>query len=127
MCRLLEGMDSDTYITILQDELMKTMDHYYPDRTCCIFQQDKAPWHTSTRVSDWFKQKKIVLLPWPGNSPDLNPIEHLWADLKKRIVKNYPDIRSKEQLLEAIQLEYEATSVETCKKLVHSMPASSRN
>jgi len=64
----------------------------------------------------------MVELPWSGNSPDLNPIEHLWAGLKKRLVKNNQKFTSKEQLWEAIQLEYEATPLNTCKKLVHSMP-----
>ena len=55
------------------------------------FMQDNAPIHGAIEVKEWHEDHGVWVIEWPPYSPDLNPIEHLWWALKKKLHELYPE------------------------------------
>lgn len=59
---------------------------------------------------------------WPPHSPDLNPIEHVWAYMKNWIAREYPIRPTGKNLREAVNLAWEAVPPIMLKRLILGMP-----
>ena len=46
------------------------------------FQQDNVLAHTARARRDYLQQNSINVMNWPALRPDLNPIEHLWDEIR---------------------------------------------
>ncbi|OCK92348.1 uncharacterized protein K441DRAFT_570608 [Cenococcum geophilum 1.58] len=56
----------------------------------------------------------MVIIEWPANSPDLNPIKNIWRLLKGRIQRRFPTI--KEEVRRYAEEEWEKLEPEDFKK-----------
>jgi len=94
------------------------------------FRQDNAPVNKAYSVMDWLEANNIDVLEHPPYSPDLNPIEHVWVELEKRLHQQYPRIGDpvgrkqavKKRLVQVLPLVWETIPEEFFEKLWKSMP-----
>ena len=112
-------LNSDDYLNILKDKMLPSAD-YFGIRNQFIFQDDSAPIHRAKKIKKWFAENNIEQLPWPANSPDLNPIENIWKILKHKVARANPKtiIELKKAI---IRIYREEISPKICEDLVSSM------
>ena len=97
---------------------------FLPRASSYKFQQDGASVHRSRSTKTWLQANHFRMFyndAWPPNSPDMNPIEHLWPmvghKLKGRI------FNSKDQLWDALQSAFASISPAQVIRLYDSMPS----
>ena len=115
------AMDAALYVDILEDELLQTMDFYGLNRSDVILQQDNDPKHTSHLAINWLLDNSINVLDWPGQSPDLNAIEHLWCHLKRQLAAYESAPQSVHELWERVQTQWDKIAAQSCIDLIESM------
>lgn len=116
-------MDQYLYKQILEDELKKTIEYYDLDVPKIIFQHDNDPKHTAKSIKEWLSEQEFKTMVWPSQSPDLNPIEHLWALVKRKLNQFETPPKGMNELWERIQEVWNAIDKGTCSNLINSMPS----
>ena len=71
-----------------------------------VYQDDNAPAHRARVATDFLTNQNVNRMNWPALSPDLNPIEHLWDELGRRIHANYPPPRNVNYLFRNLNQEW---------------------
>ncbi len=114
-------LNATAYLSIVADHVHPFMTTMYPSSDG-YFQQDNAPCHKAQIISDWILEhdNEFTLLKWPPQSPDLNPIEHLWDVVEIRIMDVQPT--NLQQLCDAIMSIWTKISEECFQHLVESLP-----
>jgi len=108
-------LDLTAYMQVLSKGLPEVYESHM------TFMQDGARCHRSFSTLEFLNNKKVCLLSnWPAQSPDLNIIENMWAELKKRLIKYHPI--QMENLWEVIEKEWYSIPNDYVIELYKSLP-----
>ena len=112
-------IDSQKYVDVISDNLQLSA-HMMGLGDDFVFQHDNAPVHTSRLTLSFLAEQGIVVMGWPAQSPDINPIEHLWAILKKKVKAEQR--RKQQTFREAVIKAWSELPLSLIQTLIDSIP-----
>jgi hypothetical protein len=118
---VLDGyLNQHQYIHILQTTLMPFARGFF--RNNFVFQDDNAPAHRARRVMIFLEEQEVEHMVWPACSPDMNPIEHLWAEVTRNINNQMHQPTNVRECHQAVVDAWAAIPLNTLRSLSESMP-----
>lgn len=113
------GLTADRYVGDL------LLDHVLPYEGFIgegfLLMHDNARCHTARITRQFLDEVGIESMDWPPLSPDLNPIEHVWDNLKRRVRARNPAPANIEELKTALEEEWEALPQDLLVRVIRSM------
>lgn len=113
---IFEGvMNAELFVEILDKTLLPFIDSVYPEGH--QFMQDNDPKHSSNMTKQWLEDNSVSWWKTPAESPDLNPIENLWHELKEYIRREIKP-KVKAELIDGIQKFWGTVDQAKCRKYI---------
>ncbi len=119
----LKGVGQEEFQDLLLQQLAPAAQQLFDDagagKTTLLL--DRAPAHTAASTKKIIADNNISVQPdWPGNSPDLNPIENIWGMMKLEVYrKQYTNL---DELKAAVEAEWQRIPVTTLRNCMLSIP-----
>ena len=110
-------MNGPVYIEILDKTLTQFLNNVYPEKH--RFFQDNDPKHVSRCAQNYYQQNNINWWKTPAESPDANPIENLWHELKEHVRRTKP--KNKQQLINTILQFWGTVDKAKCNKYINHL------
>ena len=82
---------------------------------------DNARPHRSRAATAYLQSEAVTSVHWPAMSPDLNPIEHIWDMLSRRIQAREPPVQNILQLEVTLHREWQQLSQQDIRRLTGGM------
>lgn len=117
-----KGVNAKEYMTVLQETLIPGAKKIFAARepNSWVFMQDGAKPHTAKVTQKWLADNvPSYITAWPPNSPDLNPIENLWAVMAGSLAGTR--FKNIDELKEGIEKAWDDIPIGTMRKLVGGM------
>ena len=116
-----ETCTQDSYMELLAEHrIFEELDLTYGHKQY-LFQQDNAPPHVARRTLEWLEDKVYLLTDWPPHSPDLSPVEMMWALAKARI--DTSDVRTAADLFHKVEEVWKSIPRDVVDNMVSSFEA----
>lgn len=109
-------MNAELYVNILQQFLIPFIQKKFPTHTP-RFMQDNDPKHTSRLAQRFFEDNNIHWWKTPPESPDMNPIENMWHELKEYMRARVKP-RTQSELIEGIKSFWSTVNKEKCRRYI---------
>ena len=114
------GINAWRYVKYVAEPLM------WPEcqKRDVILMEDNAPSHSAVYTAREREKHNIEKLDWPANSPDFNPIERIWALMKKRILRRrgVERITTVSAMREVLKEEWQKISIDEINKEIDRLP-----
>ena len=111
-------MNAALFMQILDRTLLPFIREVYPDG--CMLVQDNDPKHSSKAARSYYTEQDVDWWKTPAESPDLNPIECLWHELK-HFIRAKVKPKTKRELIDGINLFWDSIDVAKCQKYVYHL------
>ena len=111
-------MDAALYVKVLEETLLPFLRDIYPDGH--RFMADNDPKHTSALARRFLEENNVTWWRTPAESPDLNPIENLWHELKEH---NRREVKpqTKQELVDGIHAFWDSVDIFKCVKYIRHL------
>ena len=115
------NLTGDQYIRdVLQPVVVSHFDNH-PLATRSVYMDDNARPLRPRAVTAYLQSKAVTSVPWPAMSPDLNPIQHIWDILGRRIQAREHPVENIRQLEAALHREWQQLSRQDIRRLTGGM------